>query len=134
LKEPQIIKQWETTEINPEEIARYLHGKLEESTDADSKWNILLYYGRKSIPVITLKLDPEKRKIFIAVHATKNTYRCVDELVGVEDLWFIQYCDPVRNTLETDIRIRVRNSGKIDAATVISSKAHRAFEYPRCKN
>lgn len=71
MAEPKIIKEWETAEINPQEIAKYLHGVPEESDDAQSNWNIHLYYGGKN-PVITIKLDTELRTIYLLVHRPRK--------------------------------------------------------------
>src|SRR3989338_3890458 len=73
-----VEREWRTSDINPQEISDALGGILEPSDDADSKWNIHLYYGRRT-PFLTLKLDPEARKVHIAVYGPKRkgflTYR-----------------------------------------------------------
>lgn len=131
MDEPTIERQWITKEINPTEIAQALRGTLVPAKDADSKWNILLSYG-KEVPLFILKLDPEKRSIFLAIPApawrNHETYYYTAKFVNIEDLQFVQYRNPDTDTLETDIAIRVRNSGIIDAEMIISSWAHRTFE------
>jgi hypothetical protein len=133
LREPQIIKQWETTEINPEEIAEYLQGKLEESDDADSRWNIHLYYKRKKIPLITLKLDPEKRKIFLTVNRSKNSFYGTIKLADVESLLFVHYYDPQDKREHTDIRIQAHKGEYTIWDIIISSKGHYSFGCKREK-
>lgn len=130
-KETGIEKKWITTEINPEEIAAALGGKLEESSDADSKWNIHLYYGRKN-PVLTLKIDPESRKAYVAIHGPKGrnffTYRYCGIFYDVESIWFAQYRNK-GGKLCSDLRFIMR-TGKDQKAGgfVISSHYHRSFE------
>lgn len=128
---PAIERQWTTKEINPTEIAEVLRGILTPAQDSDSKWNISLLYGNET-PLFILKLDPEKRNIFLAIPALlwkdNQYYRYTAQFVNIEDLEFIQYHNPDTGRLETDILIRVRNSGMADAAMIISSFAHRAFE------
>ena len=132
-----IEREWRTKDLIPGEIAEALGGVLEESNDSDSKWNIHLYYGRRT-PFLTLKLDPEKRKLHVAIYGPKRkgffTYRYTDCFYNVEDLWFIQGCEPKTGEAFTDIHIRVRNSGRMDAAGIISNKWHRSFECGNCVN
>lgn len=126
-----IEKEWITTEINPEEIAEALGGKLEESSDADSKWNIHLYYGRKN-PVLTLKIDPEKRKILVAIHGPKRqnffTYYYSGTFYEIESTWFVRYRNK-SGELFSDLRFLAR-MGKDQKAGgfIISNYYHRAFE------
>jgi len=128
LREPRIIRQWETTEIDPEEIAKYLHGELEESDDSDSKWNVHLYYRQRTTPTITLKLDPEARKMYIAVHGSRNSYYVSSGLFNIETLLFVHWEDPYnKNKHHTDIRVLARNDGFVAWDTLLSSKGHRAF-------
>ena len=126
-----IERQWITKEINPTEIAQALRGTLTPAEDTDSKWNILMLHGKET-PLFILKLDPEKRNIFLAIPAPvwrgHQTYHYTAKFVNIEDLWFVQYRNPDTDALETDIAIRVRNSGVSDANMIISSWAHRTFE------
>lgn len=127
---PTIERQWTTKEINPTEIAEVLRGILTPAQDSDSKWNISLLYGNET-PLFILKLHPEKRNIFLTIPAPpwrgNQCYYCTTKFVNIEDLQFIQYRNLDTDILETDILIRVRNNGMIDAAMIISSFGHRAF-------
>lgn len=89
MAKPKIIREWETTEINPEEIARHLHGQLEESDDSESDWNIHLHYGRKN-PVITIKLDLEFRAMHLLIHRPRRGQH-LTTLTDIEKLEFHLY-------------------------------------------
>jgi|Deesub1362B_J571_1020462.scaffolds.fasta_scaffold25310_2 hypothetical protein len=135
LEKMGIIRMWETTEINPEEIAKYLQGELEESDDADSQWNIHLYYGKKS-PLLTLKLHPEKRNVFLAVNKKrpKEKYCCYSSLglMNVERVRFTLSQDRRTKKLYADVDFLVRNkvgdkSGLVAGDLIISSESHYTF-------
>ncbi|MBI2596319.1 hypothetical protein HYW46_06310 [Candidatus Daviesbacteria bacterium] len=123
------IKEWETTEINPQEIAEALKGRLIKRDGLDTSWDIHLYYGRRK-PVITLMLAPEKRNIFLAFPAMKfrdeQAYRFDVKFVNVWMLRFYTYPNPVTNQEQTDMYIMMRDSGTnlIAEAGAISSHAH----------
>ena len=91
-EEPILLKQWETKDINPQEISVALGGTLEKSLDGESKWTIRLRYGRKD-PLLVLKLDPEERAILVTVPTglTPDSYRLTLKLYNVERLGFLQY-------------------------------------------
>jgi hypothetical protein len=87
MKEPKIIRDWETTEINPSEIAEHLQGQLEKSEDASSKWNIYLYHGKRKTPSITLKLDPDTRIMCLLAHRSGKGYSATVE-VDIQNMHF----------------------------------------------
>lgn len=132
-QEPEIISEWRTKEINPQEIAEALRGVLEKTPDNDS-WNIHLHYGEDN-PLLTIKGNNKSRIMAIVVNARlgpdnpyKYPYRCSVEFSNIEELSFIRYFSPVSNRVETDIAVNIRDSGRDLSAggMIISSYAHQA--------
>lgn len=123
----------ETTEINPQQIAASLRGRLEPSYDLDSTWNIFLHYGRK-IPHSILKLHPEKRYAFLAIvhrriRGGHFSYRSVIGIKSVDSLRIVNYLDNGREEVDMLIMGRDSGIGYVDNAMVISSRAHRVLSF-----
>lgn len=117
MTQPKIINEWKTNEINPQEIAKYLHGELEASDDANSDWNIHLYYGRKT-PLIIVKLDTGSGRMFLLVY--KHRKRCIAtiSMMDIERLRFVTY--KIRHKEHCDILFQGFGS-----SVVLSSYSHK---------
>ena len=127
--QPSIINEWQTKEINPQEIAEALSGELEPSADPESTHNVLLRYGEEK-PQLILKLNPDKRSIMVLQPAQKDEdgqrYRHTLKFYKVDDLQFVKYKNNPGREVVTSISINVRDSGTglIAANIIISSKSH----------
>ena len=113
-----------TTEINPERIACALNGVLRESKDRNSQWNIFLSHGSEQ--PLTLKLDPEKRTLFLASPSWSGGYRFVVQLIDIEGIRFVQYRLSPDSEIQTDI-LFYTSSDKNSASLILSSATFLTF-------
>jgi len=110
----EIIREWRTREINPQEIAEALRGDLKKSTNNDSRWEIDFNNGGPN-PLFTLTVDPDKRDMFFHVNAPSDdanrACRFGFRFSNIEDLHFMEYRSTVTGLVETDMAVNVRDSG-----------------------